>query len=73
MLRLGVIEPSHSAWRSPIVLVPKLDGSIQFCVDYREMNKMARFDAYPMPQADILIGQLGRAQYLSALDLTKGH
>lgn len=73
MLRMGVIEPSHLKWWSPIVLVPKSDRSIRFCMDYQEVSKLAQFDAYPMPQADILIGQLGRAQYLSALDLTKGY
>lgn len=73
MLRLEVIKPSTSEWQSPIVLVPKPDGSIRFCVDYWEVNGLAQFDAYPMPQADILIGQLGRAQYLSALDLMKGY
>lgn len=67
---MGVIEPLQSTWRSPIVLVPKPDGSIRFCVDYREF---ADFDAYPMPQADILIGQLGEARFLSAIDLTKGY
>lgn len=73
MLCLDVIEPSRSAWRSPIVLVPKPDDTIRFCMDYREVNKLATFDAYPMPQADILIGQLGQAQFLSALDLMKGY
>ncbi|XP_054841809.1 uncharacterized protein LOC129333892 [Eublepharis macularius] len=73
MLRLGVIRPSTSEWRSPIVLVPKPDGSVRFCVDYREVNKVAKFDAYPMPRADVLIDQLGTARYLSALDLTKGY
>lgn len=42
-------------------------------MDYREVNKLAKFDAYPMPQADLLLGQLGQVQYLSALDLTKGY
>lgn len=49
MLQLGFIELSNSIWRSPIVLVPKPDGSIHFCIDFREVNTVASFDAYPMP------------------------
>lgn len=71
MLKLGVIEPAHSAWQSHIILVPKPDGSIRFCVDYREVNKLTTFDT--MSRADILIGQLGQTRYLSAIDLTKGY
>lgn len=72
MLCMWVIEPSSSAWRSPIVLVPKLDGNVRFCIDFCEVNKVAFFDAYPMPRPDILLSQLGEVSYMSTLDLTKG-
>lgn len=71
-LALGVIVPSHSEWHSPIVLVPEPDGGIRFCVDFWEVNLIAKFDAYPMPRTDVLLNRLGSAKNLSALDLTKG-
>ncbi len=73
MLNLGVIEESHSDWASPIVLVPKTDGSVRFCVDYRKVNAVSKFDAYPMPQVDELLDRLGAARFYSTLDLTKGY
>uniref|UniRef100_A0A3B1KDF6 Gypsy retrotransposon integrase-like protein 1 n=1 Tax=Astyanax mexicanus TaxID=7994 RepID=A0A3B1KDF6_ASTMX len=73
MLQLQVIEPSASPWSSPIVLVPKPDGSWRFCNDFRRLNSISRFDSYPMPRVDDLIDRLGKARYVSTLDLTKGY
>ncbi len=73
MLNLGVIEESHSDWASPIVLVPKTDGSVRFCVDYRKVNAVSKFDAYSMPRVDELLDRLGAARFYSTLDLTKGY
>ena len=63
MLELGVIEESHSAWSSPIVLVGKSYGSIWFCVDYRKVNYASRLDAYLMPWVDELLDRLGTARF----------
>lgn len=73
MLQLHVIEESCSDWRSSIVQMPKLDGSVQFCVGFRKVNTISRFDADPMPWVDELLERLGWAQYISTLDLKKGY
>ncbi len=73
MLKLGVIEPSRSPWSSPIVMVPKPDGTLRFCNNFRRLNEVSEFDSYPMPRVDELLDRLGRARFISTLDLTKGY
>ncbi|XP_078232523.1 cytohesin-interacting protein isoform X1 [Pogona vitticeps] len=73
MLQLGIIEPSRSPWRSYPVMVPKADGKMRLCVDFRQLNEVSKFDAYPMPRVDDLLEKLGGSVYLTSLDLTKGY
>jgi len=73
MISLGVIEPSKSEWCSPVVLVPKKDGTTRFCIDFRYLNSVSKFDSYPMPRIEELIERLGNAKYLSTVDLCKGY
>lgn len=64
---------SSSEWSSPVVLVPKKDGTLWFCLDFRKLNSVSKFDPYPMPRVDELVERPGRAKYLSTLDLCKGY
>ena len=72
MLKLGIIEPSTSAWASPIVVVAKPNGDIRLCTDYRALNKITEFDPYPIPRIDEILDEVAAAKYITTLDLTKG-
>lgn len=69
----GVVKPSSSPWSSPIVLVPKKDGSLRFCVDYRRLNSVTKKDVYPLPRIEDILVTLGKAKYFSMLDLAAGY
>ena len=69
----GVVEPSTSAWSSPVVIVKKKDGRHRFCIDFRKVNEVTERDAYPLPHITPTLDKLRGAQYLSTLDLEKGY
>ena len=73
MLDLGVIERSSSPYSAPVVLVQKKDGSCRFCIDYRWINKVTLVDAEPIPDVETLFARLGKAEYFTKIDLSKGY
>ena len=72
MLAQGIIQPSCSPWASPVTLVPKSDGSIRFCVDYRKLNQVSKRDRYPLPLTGDIFAQMEGTSVFSTIDLKSG-
>ena len=73
LMKDGIVRPSHSPWSSPVMAVPKQDGSVRVCVDFRAINKHTKRDRYPLPRIDELLAKVGKASFLTTLDLSKGY
>ena len=72
MLELGAIQPSSSLWASPVSWL-RNKTAVFVCVDYRKINQVAKFDAYPMPRVEDVLEEVGPAKYMSTLDLARGY
>ena len=73
LLARGLIQPSHSAWSSPVIFVRKKTGELRMCVDYRALNQKTVKDKYPLPRIDDLFDKLQGAKVFSSLDLQSGY
>ena len=74
LLKYGIIEPSTSAWSSPVVMVKKSDGSYRMAIDYRQLNSRTKPQNFPVPRLPDIFDQIGdrKPQYFSTLDLQSG-
>ena len=70
MLEMGVIEPAVSPWNSPVLMIPKKDGTHRFCLDSRKLNEVTKKFAYGLPFISDILDKLGSAKYLSSIDLS---
>ena len=69
----GYIQPSHSPYGAPILFVPKKDGTVRMCVDYRALNKQTIPNRFPMPRIDDILDNLAKAKVFSSIDLRQAY
>ena len=50
---LSVVE--YSEWLDNFIPVPKKDGKVRVCVDFRDLNKASPKDDFPLPHIDMLV------------------
>ncbi|XP_047999675.1 uncharacterized protein LOC125236791 [Leguminivora glycinivorella] len=73
MQALGICRPSKSPWASPLHIVPKKDGQIRPCGDYRRLNAVTKPDRYPIPRLqDFTYGLSGKSLF-STLDINRAY
>jgi hypothetical protein len=65
----GWSRPSKSPVGAPILFVPKSDGTMRLCVDYRGLNKVTVKNRYPIPLVSEMLDRLSKAAIFSKLDL----
>ena len=68
-LDAGNLEVSkYPQWVTNIVLVPKKDGKVRMCVDYRDLNRVSPKDNFPLPYIDTLVDDTSKHSLFSFMD-----
>jgi len=61
---------SHSNWAAPILPVPKKDGQIRICGDFKiTVNPVLQIDQYPLPKPEDLCTTLAKGKKFTKFDI----
>ena len=69
----GFIRPNVSPWGAHVLFMKKKYGTLQMCIDYRQINKVIVKNKYPLPRIEYLFYQLKGAGVFSKIDLRSGY
>ena len=63
---LSAVE--YPEWLANVFHVPKKDGKVKVCVDFRDLNKASPKDDFPLPHIDMLVDNITGHSMLSFMD-----
>ena len=71
----GIITPTNwSEWATPVVAIPKADGTVRLCGDYKvTVNPAIKVDKYPLPTTEEIFASLSGGVIFSKLDLRQAY
>ena len=71
----GIITPvSHSNWASPICCVPKPDGKVRICGDFKgTLNPQLQPEQHPTRRIEDIFANLAGGEKFTKLDLTQAY
>ena len=58
----------YPEWLANVVPIPKKDGKVRVCVDFRDLNKASPKDDFLLPHIDLLVDSTIRHLMLSFMD-----
>ncbi|KAL2624023.1 hypothetical protein R1flu_008268 [Riccia fluitans] len=74
LLEARFIYPIETlAWLSPIVVIPKKNGKLRICIDYRKLNASFVTDAFPLPYIDLMLESIVGQEMYSFMDRFNGY
>ena len=69
LLSVGFIKPVNEvSWMSPTIVVPKKNGKIWVCVDYKKLNAATITDPFLIPFYDAVLDAIGGHEMYNFLD-----
>ncbi|GBG89720.1 hypothetical protein CBR_g49573 [Chara braunii] len=64
-----LLEKGWSPFGAPVMFVPKKEGELRMCIDYRGLNAITVKNVEPLPRIDDLLDWVQGCKYFSKIDL----
>ncbi|XP_061164466.1 uncharacterized protein K02A2.6-like [Saccostrea echinata] len=75
LIKTGILSKvEHSEWATPIVSIPKKDGTVRICGDFKvTVNPVLDIDQYPLPKIEDIFASLAGGRQFTKLDLKNAY